>query len=128
MRMRWEDSSELIAEHWATTGLGGIMHCFSGSVEQAERSLASDFYLSFAGNLTYPKSRPSATSPPALPHTGSWSKRTPRFLRRSRCEASRTSRPDDSYRGIPGGASRHLILELAEQTTANFNNLFPVTR
>ena len=53
----WEDLLELIGKHWTPTGLGGIMHCFSGSVEQAERSLAADFYLSFAGNLTYPKSQ-----------------------------------------------------------------------
>ena len=50
----WEDVLALIGEHWTPTGLGGIMHCFSGSVEQAERSLAANFYLSFAGNLTYP--------------------------------------------------------------------------
>jgi TatD DNase family protein len=53
----WEDLLALIGEHWTPTGLGGIMHCFSGSVEQAERSLAAGFYLSFAGNLTYPKSQ-----------------------------------------------------------------------
>ena len=52
----WEDILALIAEYWTPTGLGGIMHCFSGTVEQAERSLAANFYLSFAGNLTYPKS------------------------------------------------------------------------
>jgi TatD DNase family protein len=51
----WEDVLALIAEHWAPTGLGGIMHCFSGGVEQARRSLNLGFHLSFAGNLTYPK-------------------------------------------------------------------------
>src|SRR5579875_1723413 len=52
----WDDLLALIAEHWTPTGLPGIMHCFSGSEEQARRSLAAGFYLSFAGNLTYPKS------------------------------------------------------------------------
>jgi TatD DNase family protein len=32
------------------------MHCFSGNEDQAARSLAAGFYLSFAGNVTYPKS------------------------------------------------------------------------
>ena len=44
------------------------MHCFSGTVEQAQRSLALGFYLSFAGNLTYPKAqniRDAATLAPA---------------------------------------------------------------
>jgi TatD DNase family protein len=53
----WEDVLALIGRHWTPTGLGGIMHCFSGSAEQAEQSLAAGFYLSFAGNLTYPKSQ-----------------------------------------------------------------------
>ncbi len=52
----WEDLLALIAEHWTPTGLPGIMHCFSGNEDQAARSLAAGFYLSFAGNVTYPKS------------------------------------------------------------------------
>src|SRR5260370_30277943 len=44
----WEDLLALIGEHWITTGLGGIMHCFSGTVTQAERCLAAGFRLSFA--------------------------------------------------------------------------------
>ena len=52
----WEDLLALIAEHWTPTGLPGIMHCFSGDGAQAERALAAGFFLSFAGNLTYPKS------------------------------------------------------------------------
>ncbi len=55
-RDAWEDLFSLLAEHWAPTGLPGIMHCFSGNQKQAERSLAAGFYLSFAGNVTYPKS------------------------------------------------------------------------
>ena len=49
------DLMRLIHEHWTPTGLPGIMHCFSGSPEEAQEALAANFYLSFAGNLTYPK-------------------------------------------------------------------------
>ena len=52
----WEDLLSLIHQHWTPTGLPGIMHCFSGNADQAARSLAAGFYLSFAGNVTYPKS------------------------------------------------------------------------
>ena len=52
----WDDLLRLIAEHWTPHGLPGIMHCFSGNEAQAEASLTTGFYLSFAGNLTYPKS------------------------------------------------------------------------
>ena len=53
----WQDLLDLITEHWTPTKLGGIMHCFSGGILEAERSLAANFHLSFAGNLTYPKSQ-----------------------------------------------------------------------
>jgi len=34
---------------------GGVMHCFSGSEEYARLCLEKGFYLSFAGNITFPK-------------------------------------------------------------------------
>jgi TatD DNase family protein len=34
----------------------GIMHCFSGNLEIAEQCLKLDFYISFAGTVTYPNS------------------------------------------------------------------------
>ncbi len=49
------DLIRLIAEHWTPSGLPGVMHCFSGSPQEARQALAAGFYLSFAGNLTYPK-------------------------------------------------------------------------
>ncbi len=35
----------------------GIMHCFSGSREMAEQCIKSDFYISFAGPVTFPNAR-----------------------------------------------------------------------
>jgi len=55
-REAWSDTFTLLAEHWAPHGIGGIMHCFSGGPEQARRSLAMGFYLSFGGIVTFPKS------------------------------------------------------------------------
>ena len=54
----WDDLFEVLEEHWAPTGLGGVMHCFGGGWEQAKRSLDLGFLISFAGNLTYPKAQP----------------------------------------------------------------------
>ncbi|VAX18951.1 Uncharacterized metal-dependent hydrolase YcfH [hydrothermal vent metagenome] len=34
---------------------GGVMHCFAGSPDDARRCLALGMYISFAGNITYPK-------------------------------------------------------------------------
>jgi TatD DNase family protein len=35
--------------------VGGIIHCFSGHMEDAEAALEMGFYISFAGPVTYPK-------------------------------------------------------------------------
>ena len=35
---------------------GGLIHCFSGGVDDARRALDLGFYISFAGPVTYPKS------------------------------------------------------------------------
>ena len=53
----WDDCLGLIAEHWTATGLGGILHCFTGNVEHARRGLDLGFMISFAGNITFPKAQ-----------------------------------------------------------------------
>jgi len=40
--------------------LRGVIHCFSGNLEQAKKYLDLGFYLGFAGNLTFP---PKKTNP-----------------------------------------------------------------
>ncbi len=54
----WDELFPILEEHWRLTGLGGIMHCFGGGLEQARRSIEMGFLISFAGNLTYPKAQP----------------------------------------------------------------------
>lgn len=54
-REAWDDTLALLREHWAPTGLGGIMHCFSGGPLEAEQALALGFHLSFGGIVTFPK-------------------------------------------------------------------------
>jgi TatD DNase family protein len=53
----WDDCLALIAEHWTSSGLGGILHCFTGSVEHARAGLDLGFMISFAGNITFPKAQ-----------------------------------------------------------------------
>jgi TatD DNase family protein len=58
----WDDFFRLVAEHWiggpgAATGLGGVLHCFTGTVEHARRALDLGFLISFAGNITFPKAQ-----------------------------------------------------------------------
>lgn len=53
----WNDCLGLLEQQWASTGLGGILHCFTGNLEHARRALDIGFIVSFAGNLTYPKAQ-----------------------------------------------------------------------
>src|SRR5271166_1987424 len=51
----WDDCLDLLREHWAQSGLGCILHCFTGSWAHATRALDMGFMISFAGNVTFPK-------------------------------------------------------------------------
>jgi TatD DNase family protein len=51
----WVDSLRLIREHWSSSGLGGVLHCFTGEQKQANAALDMGFMISFAGNVTFPK-------------------------------------------------------------------------
>jgi TatD DNase family protein len=54
----WDETLELIEQDWAATGLGGILHCFTGEWDHARRALDCGFLISFAGNITFPKAQP----------------------------------------------------------------------
>lgn len=56
-RDAWDDCLNLIEQHWKPTGLGGILHCFTSTLEHAKRGLDMGFLISFAGNSTYPKAQ-----------------------------------------------------------------------
>jgi TatD DNase family protein len=53
----WEDCLTSLREHWAPSGLGGILHCFTGAWDHAKRALDMGFMISFAGNVTFPKAQ-----------------------------------------------------------------------
>lgn len=69
-----EDSSDafdalfpVLDAHWQKTGLGGILHCFSGSEREARRLIAMGFLISFSGSLTFPKAEPLRAVAATLP-------------------------------------------------------------
>jgi TatD DNase family protein len=120
------DLLALIARHWAPHGIPGVMHCFSGDLAHARRSLDMGFYLSFAGNLTYPKAvgiREAARFAPEdrilvetdapflapVPHRGQ---------RNEPALVVHTAAALAELRGVSTD-------ELAETTTSNFRRMFP---
>ena len=122
----WADLLALIAEHWTPSGLPGIMHCFSGSEEQARRSLEAGFYLSFAGNVTYPKST-------VIQAVAKWAPAdrilvetdapflAPVPLRGQGNEPAHVALPAKFVAELRGVS----VDDLAAQSTANFERLFP---
>jgi TatD DNase family protein len=127
------DTIALIAEHFQpsgqpTTGTG-IMHCFSGNVDDARRALDLGFYLSFAGNLTYPKAqniRDAALFAPAdriLVETDA-PFLAPVPLRGQRNEPAYVTHTATALAELRGISHE----ELASITTENFYRLFPAAR
>jgi len=123
------DTIALITRHFQPTGLSGIMHCFSGDVEDARRALDLGFYLSFAGNLTYPKAQnirdAAVFSPPdrILVETDA-PFLSPVPLRGQRNEPAYVSHTAAALAALRGISAE----ELASITTNNFYTLFPTTR
>jgi TatD DNase family protein len=56
-RDAWADCMNMLEGDWKPTGLGGILHCFSSTLEDARRGIEMGFLISFAGNSTYPKAQ-----------------------------------------------------------------------
>ena len=121
----WEDCLGLIRDQWAPKGLGGVLHCFTGSWVQARQALDMGFMISFAGNLTFPKAqqiRDAALEVPLdrilietdcpylapVPHRGK--RNEPAFVKE-------TARKLGELRGLS-------MEEVGERTGRNFYNFF----
>jgi len=121
----WDDCLSLMRDRWAPNGLGGILHCFTGTWPQARRALDMCFMISFAGNVTFPKAqqiRDAALQVPLermlietdspylapVPHRGK--RNEPAFVRE-------TARKLGELRGLTPE-------ELGQQTSRNFYNFF----
>lgn len=125
----WDDTIAMLRRHWAASGLGGILHCFTGEWKHAQAALDMDFYISFAGNVSFPKAdtiRAAAGQVPIermlietdspflapVPHRGK--RNEPAFV-------------VDTAEAI--GTLRSMAKEqIGAHTTENFYRLFPRTR
>ena len=50
-----KETIDLLKSEWAGSNLQGIMHCFSGSLELAEKAMELGFFISFSGIVTFKK-------------------------------------------------------------------------
>jgi TatD DNase family protein len=121
----WKNCLGLIQNQWAAKGIGGILHCFTGTWPQAKQALDMGFMISFAGNLTFPKAqqiRDAALEVPLdrmlietdapylapVPHRGK--RNEPAFVK-------------ETARRL-GELRRLSVEDVGEQTSQNFYNFF----
>ncbi len=124
-----EDLFRLIEQHWRPTGLPGVMHCFSGTPADAERALALGFYLSFAGNLTYPRFSAIREAAAAAPLHRILIETDAPFLAPIPQRGQRNEPALITHTAAVLAQLRSISPEeLAAITTANFHDLFPATR
>lgn len=62
-----EDTLRILAEERAGRGLRGVFHCFTGDSASAARALATGFYLSIPGIVTFPKAAALRDAAGAIP-------------------------------------------------------------
>jgi TatD DNase family protein len=53
----WEELLQILRDAWVPSGIGGILHCFTGEWNHARAVLDFGFYISFSGIITYPKAQ-----------------------------------------------------------------------
>ena len=63
----WDDLVSLLRRYWSQSGLGGVLHCFTGELEHAQAALEMGFMISFAGNVTFPKAENIRQAAQTLP-------------------------------------------------------------
>ena len=63
----WDDTLDMLQSRWSRTGLSGILHCFTGEIRHAEAALDLGFFISFAGNITFPKAQAIRDAALAVP-------------------------------------------------------------
>ncbi len=63
----WDDTLDMLQSQWSRTGLGGILHCFTGEWRHARAAMDLGFLISFAGNVTFPKAQAIRDAAAAVP-------------------------------------------------------------
>jgi TatD DNase family protein len=124
----WDDCLNLIDKHWAPAGIGGILHCFSGDLDHAQRAIELGFLISFAGHLTYPKAQPLRDVATQLPLASLLVETDAPFLapipnRGQRNEPAWVAHTAATLAAIKGVSPE----EIAAVTTKNFERLFRLT-
>ena len=125
----WDDTIQMLREHWSATGLAGILHCFTGQWPMAEAAIELGFYISFAGNVSFPKAENIREAAKQVPLDRILIETDSPFLapvphRGKRNEPAFVVNTAEAIAQLRGSTKE----ETGEQTAENFYSLFPKTR
>lgn len=128
-REAWGDCLRVLAEEWASSDLGGILHCFSGTLETAQRATEWGFLISFAGNVTFPRAEElravaRGLSPEHLLIETDCPYLAPQAVRGRRNEPAYVVDVAAALGGLHGRTAE----EMGALTSENFLRLFPHAR
>lgn len=62
-----EDTLKILDEEWKEAGIGGVIHCFTGTRSFAEAAVERGFLISFSGVITFKKAEDLRDTARALP-------------------------------------------------------------
>jgi len=125
----WDDFLRLLREHWSSSGLGGVLHCFTGSVANARAVLNAGFVVSFAGMITYPKAQNLRDAAAIVPLDRMFIETDSPYLapiphRGKRNEPAYVVEVARTIAGLRGISPE----EIGAQTTRNFYNFFSLRK
>jgi TatD DNase family protein len=125
----WDDTIQMLRDHWSAVGLGGILHCFTGEWKHAQAALDMGFYISFAGNVSFPKAENIRAAAVQVPLDRMLIETDSPFLapvphRGKRNEPSFVVHTAGAIAELRGSSQK----EIGERTAENFYALFPKTR
>jgi TatD DNase family protein len=127
-RDAWDDCLRLLDEVWKPTGLGGILHCFTSTIDHAQKGLDLGFLISFTGNITYPKAQNIRDVAKALPLSNILIETDSPYLAP---QPHRGKRNEPAYVLEVAKALANVrdceLSEIAAQTTENFRRFFGLT-
>ena len=124
----WDATLEMLEAQWKPTGLGGVLHCFTGELEHARRAMDAGFLISFAGNVTFPKAQTLRDVAAKIPLDRLLIETDAPFLapmphRGQRNESAMVRYVAETLATLHGIE----VQEMAQTTTRNFHRLFQLS-
>jgi TatD DNase family protein len=121
------DDVAAVLDECGAQSAGGVMHCFDGDAVFVERCLGWGFYISFAGNLTYPNAHALREAAQAVPMDRLFVETdcpylAPQPVRGKRCEPQFVRYTAEALAALKGVTTE----VLAAHATSNAARLFRV--